>query len=81
MIREGLADYVHQAWSRWMNHLFESSMLNSDGTVTIPTRLVERWKRQAETPYARLSNCDKLIDRKEADIILKILDDAHFGEW
>jgi len=73
MVREKLAAYAHKAWSGWMNYLFEKSALNPDGTVTIPAWAVERWKRQAKTPYAELLESEKESDRKEADIILQIV--------
>jgi len=72
MVREKLAEYAHAAWSRWMAHLFETSTLNPDGTVTIPAWAVERWKRQLNTPYAELPESEKESDRKEADVMLQI---------
>ena len=72
MVREQLAAYAHEAWSRWMKYLFEKSTQNPDGTVTIPVWAVERWKRQAETLYDELPNSEKESDRREADSILII---------
>ena len=75
MIREKLAAYAHQAWSGWMDYLFEKSTLNSDGSVTIPSWAVERWKRQMKTTYTELSESEKESDRKEADSMLQIVKD------
>lgn len=71
--REKLAEYAHKAWSGWMNYLFEKSVFNQDGTVTIPAWAVERWKRQAATSYVNLPAKEKESDRKEADFILQIV--------
>ena len=73
MVTEKLAAYAHKAWSGWMDYLFEKSTLNTDGTVTIPVWAVERWKRQAKTPYAELPENEKESDRQEAEIMLEIV--------
>lgn len=68
-----LADYAHKAWSGWMNYLFGLSTHNDDGTVTIPAWAVERWKRQAGTPYQGLPEDEKLSDIAEAEKILALV--------
>lgn len=72
-MRESLADYAHDAWSRWMNYLFSVSTRNEDGTVTIPKWAVDRWVRQMSTPYMELPEEEKESDRKEADRVVKIV--------
>lgn len=74
--KEKLAAYAHEAWAGWMDYLFEKSVLNPDGTVTIPAWAVERWKRQAETTYDELPETEKASDRKEADAIMLIVGDG-----
>ena len=73
MVRESLAKYAHKAWSGWMRYLFEKSTKNKDGTVTIPKWAVERWQRQAQTPYDKLPEAEKESDRAEAKDILNVL--------
>jgi hypothetical protein len=68
---ELLAAYAHNAWSRWMRYVFEQGIEQSDG-VLIPHALVERWKRQMETPYEQLPEDEKASDREEAVIIQTI---------
>ena len=68
--REALADYAHDVWSRWMQYLFSKSKQNTDGSVTIPKDLVDRWKRQMTTSYLKLSEKEKDSDRDEADKII-----------
>lgn len=63
---ERLAALAHSQWSGWMEYLFSKCQFNSDGTATIPTWGVERWKRQINTPYEELSEPEKESDRKEA---------------
>jgi hypothetical protein len=72
-LREQLAVLAHEQWSGWMQYQFEKGTFNSDGTWTMPTWAVERWQRQARTPYSELSEQEKDSDRAEADRILAVL--------
>lgn len=72
-LREELADYAHEAWSGWMKYLFEKSVEEPDGTVTIPAWAVKRWRRQATTIYKDLPEEEKESDREEADRMLEIV--------
>ena len=83
--REQLADYAHNTWSGWMKYLFSKCYnevkRNSDnnpiptGNVVIPKWAVERWKQQMNTEYKSLPESEKKSDRKEADMIIKIVED------
>lgn len=76
-LREALAAYAHdEAWSGWMEYLFSKSAQNPDGSVTIPGGLVARWKRQMTTAYADLPENEKDSDRKEADRMIAIVQEA-----
>lgn len=73
MKRRGrLAEYAHDAWRGWMNYLFDKSVHNDDGSVTIPSWAASRWKRQCATKYADLPPDERRSDRVEADKILAI---------
>lgn len=61
LLREQLADYAHDSWSRWMRYMFA----NWDDAH------VEMWKRKMGTSYYDLT--EKESDRKEADRILEIV--------
>lgn len=63
---EACANLCHQQWTGWMEYLFQKSSLNDDGSVTIPSELVFRWKRQCETSYKKLTPQEQESDRKEA---------------
>lgn len=78
-IREKLADYAHRAWSGWMSYLllkceefdiFDEETGDCRTVTAIPDRLVERWRRQMDTPYAELPADEQASDLKEADTIL-----------
>jgi hypothetical protein len=86
---EELSDFIHDMWTRWMTVLFQRctkktedgevmSLINDDGTVTIPKWAVDRWMRQMYTDYENLPECEKDTDRIEAKRIMKIM---NFREW
>ena len=77
MLREKLAEYAHEAWSRWMRYLFSKSTVNSDGSVTIPASLVKRWTRQMNTNYYMLPDSEQQSDILEADKMLDIMNTNH----
>lgn len=66
-MRERLAKLAHDQWSGWMGYLFSKGAFNDDGSWTMPAWAVDRWKRQAETPYSDLSKSEQDSDRAEAD--------------
>ena len=55
----------HQRWARWQQYLFSRCIENSDGSMTIPSEEVVRWKRQIATPYNELTEVEKDSDRSE----------------
>jgi hypothetical protein len=77
VLREKLAEYAHEAWSRWMRYLFSKSTVNDDGSVTIPASLVKRWARQMNTDYLMLLNSEQQSDILEADKMLSIMNANH----
>lgn len=72
-LKEKIAHFVHESWSRWMEHLFNICHCHADGTVTIPKELVLKWQRQLRTEYKNLSEKEKDSDREEADIFVKAI--------
>ena len=68
-----LADVQHEIWASWMRHLFQVSIHNEDGTVTIPVEKVERWQRQIGTPYDELSEREQQGDIDQALKVLAVM--------
>ena len=77
--REELAAYAHEAWSGWMKYMFSKCKKQDDGTIVVPSDLVERWEFQMKTSYADLPDDMKPSDRDEADKMLKIMDKSKKG--
>ena len=73
MIKEQMANKVHEIWSSWMSYVFFSSKFNEDGSVTIPKTLVEKWSRQIATPYEDLPAQEKVSDKIIAEEILLLV--------
>jgi hypothetical protein len=76
-IRERLAAYAHEAWARWMRHLYSRCTVPAGEDVILSRTIGEwdsaKWMRQMETPYADLPEDEKASDRAQADKILAIL--------
>ncbi len=75
-MKELLAHVQHAIWAHWMQYLFSVCQTNDDGSVTIPSDKVERWKRQMYTDYYNLSEKEKDSDRHQADKVLDVLQRA-----
>ena len=72
---EKLAEKEHGSWSHWMKYLFSQCTNNDDGSMTIPTALVDQWHTQARTSYADLSEREKQSDRNRVNLILPIIEE------
>jgi len=70
---ESLSDVSNKIWSSWMEYLFLKCETDKYGQKIIPIRLVNKWRRQIETPYKDLSEDEKDSDREQAYKILKAL--------
>ena len=77
--RNKLARYAHATWIGWMTYMFELSIKNGDGSVTIPKWAVDRWARQMETPYKKLIAKEKESDLLEADRMIEIYENKVKG--
>ena len=77
---EALADKEHVSWARWMDYLFSKCTSTARGDAIIPVDLALRWRRQASTPYAELSEKEKQSDRDEVLHILPIIKEYHNHE-
>jgi len=76
--KEKLAKISHEIWAHWMKYLFSICEFSEDPNTCItfciiPDEYVERWQRQIETEYDKLSEKEKDNDREQANKIMKVL--------
>lgn len=68
---ERLAALAHDSWTGWFIWMAEKWYeTHASGEL-----FVDRWRRQAATPYADLSEAEKESDRVEARKVLALLDE------
>lgn len=72
-LKEELAAIEHERWSHWQIYMHGKCVKNEDGSLTIPSHLVDKWKRQSETRFARLTEREKDSDREQVEKYLPIL--------
>lgn len=76
---EKLAEVQHEIWAHWMKYLFEVCTLNEDGSVTIPSDRVKRWKRQIDTEYSALPQKEKDSDIEQAQKVVAAIQENQTG--
>jgi len=72
-IIEKLANLEHERWSRWQNYMHSKCMRQSDGSLLVPSTLVERWERQMQTTYWDLTDEEKTSDRDQVQQYLPLI--------
>jgi len=73
---EKLAAAQHEIWSRWMRWQFSCcNEMPESGNLIIPAMKVERWKKQMNTPFDKLSEEEKESDMIVARELLALLQD------
>jgi hypothetical protein len=60
---ETTAAEEHAIWSHWMTYMFSKCEPAASGGLYVPAWAVDRWKRQAATKYAGLTEQEKQSDR------------------
>jgi len=71
-LRERVAAVQHAIWSHWMKYMFAQGM-TQDGSWVMPQENVERWQRQMNTPYSKLSERERESDRAQADKVMAVM--------
>ena len=75
-LRIALAKYSHDVqWAGWMKYMFglcESIVIDGKVVMIIPTTLVDRWKRQMDTPFDKLSKQEQKSDYAEANNVMSL---------
>jgi hypothetical protein len=74
-LKEQLAAIEHARWSQWQTYLHGKCTKNSDGSLTIPKELVDKWDIQSRTEYAELTDKEKKSDREQVDKYFSLLRD------
>ena len=77
--REKLAELCRKQRSCLMRYLFSQVKLTKR-VLKIPVEAIERWERQLNIPYSRLSDEEKESDRKEADKFIPLLMELNENE-
>lgn len=62
---EKLAAIEHERWAHWQSYLHSKCKENSDGSLTIPKELVDKWNKQIETSYYELTEKERGSDREQ----------------
>lgn len=62
-LREKLAALEHEQWAHWTKYML----------ANLTPENIERWKRQVDTPYDKLSEKEKDSDREYADKVLALV--------
>ena len=79
-LREKLAQYAHDSWSRYIHHLLSKCSVDWHGNHWIPPEYAEQLTREMETPYEFLSEKEKDSDRMEAHRMLAVCAQAPYQE-
>ena len=72
-IVEELASVEHERWAHWQRYMHNNAIRQPDGSLIIPAKLVEKWERQIETPYEKLSEKEKDSDREQVQKYVPII--------
>lgn len=72
-IIELLADKIHRYWSRCMQHIFDVSKTNEDGSFTIPHEFVDAWIRLVSIDHKDLLEIEKKHNRDEVSRMMPII--------
>ncbi len=73
---ERLAAIEHDRWSHWQRHLHTQCVPADDGSLIIPSHLVQRWARLMFTQYEHLSELEKASDREQVRRYLPVIAEA-----
>lgn len=69
---EHLSKYIHEVWCNWMEYQLPKVIENPDNELINGETWVQRWTRQMNTPYEKLSESEKESDKVIAQKIIDI---------
>jgi hypothetical protein len=73
---ETLAAIEHERWAHWQRYMHSKGVRQPDGSLLVPSELVQRWDEQIETAYAALSEQEKESDREQVRKYLPLIAEA-----
>lgn len=73
---ETLAAIEHERWAHWQRYMHSKGVRQPDGSLLVPSELVQRWDEQIETAYAALSEREKESDREQVRKYLPLIAEA-----
>ena len=73
---DSLASIEHARWAHWQRYVHEHAKRQSDGSLVIPSELVDRWERQIATAFEALSDQEKESDREQVRKYLPLIASA-----
>lgn len=73
-LRDQLANLTHKQWVGWTKDLFSECVRKEDGSLTIPSYVVEGCEQQMNTAYKDLSESEKYSNMKEVDKFLDVFE-------
>jgi hypothetical protein len=68
-----LAAVEHERWSHWQRYMHSKGVRQADGSLILPSELVDRWERQAVTDYHSLPETEQESDREQVNRYLPII--------
>lgn len=71
-----LAAIEHERWSHWQRYVHDRCKQLPDGSLVIPAQLADRWERQIDTPFDKLSEEEKESDREQVREYLPVIVEA-----
>ena len=73
LMREKLAKEIVADWADWNSYMFRRGKVNSNGTMTMPKKFVDRWKKELNLTYETLNRMQRDAINREAELYLKIM--------
>lgn len=74
---EELASIEHERWSHWQRFMHDKGRRQPDGSLIIPSELVEKWDRLLNTPYSQLTDKERESDREQVKRYLPVVAKAY----
>lgn len=71
-----LAEEEHERWALWQNYLHGQCVQREDGSLIIPSELVDRWSAQISKCYFDLSETERENDQEQVLRYLQIIIDS-----